>query len=828
MQTLWQDLRYGARMLLMKPGFTLIAVITLALGIGANTTVFSVANAVLLRPLPYKNPDRLVLVCGELRQRNTTDRPLANTDVFDMRNGAKTTFEDIAAVYTLRRVMPREDGAPEQVRIATVTPNFFRLLGAKIVAGRDFTEADGQPQPSQSGGAPGAQAPAPPPTIAILSHEYWQRRYGGNTAILGKGMLSGGSGGPQVVGVLAPGFELLLPPKLQVERLPDVWYAARLSYDTATRNDYLHRIIGRLKDGATLEQARAEAEVVATEIRKTDTTRQAADFHFRLDMAGEYLVAEVRPAVIALTGAAIFLLLIACANVANLLLVRASLRRRELAVRSALGAGWRLLARQLLVEALLLAGAGALLGLGLAWLGVRQLLAIAPSDLPRFDSIRLDPVALAYTALAGLAAAVIFGLPPALQASRPNVMNILRGSGRTGGLGSGRRLRNIVVITEVALSFVLLIGSGLMFRSFIALQRIDPGYDPHGLLTFLQLGPRGSQPQERAAFMRELQGRLRALPGVENTAASTPFPLSGYSNSMRWGTEQALSDPSKSQAADYQIVLPGYFEAMRMRLLDGRTFTETDNAPEQKVVIIDQFLAAKAFPNESAVGKRLLVRFPSREQELAEVIGVVGHQRNTSLAEPGREQLYITDGYRGHGSAAFWAVRVKGDPSQHAAAVRAEIAKFNPNILITEMQPMDAMVERAQAGTRFSLLLIGVFAVIAALLACVGIYGVLSTEAQQRTAEIGVRMALGATPGSVFKLVVGHGLRLSAIGVSIGLAAAFGLTRAMTSMLVGVKATDPVTFVAMAALFLIIAAVASGLPARRASGLDPTIALREE
>jgi len=407
-------------------------------------------------------------------------------------------------------------------------------------------------------------------------------------------------------------------------------------------------------------------------------------------------------------------------------------------------------------------------------------------------------------------------------------MNILRGSGRTGGLGSGRRLRNIVVITEVALSFVLFIGSGLMFRSFIALQRIDPGYDPHGLLTFLMLGPRGSQPQERAAFMRELHGRLLALPGVESAAASTPFPLSGYSNAMRWGTEQALSDPSRFQTADYQIVLLGYFETMRMRLLAGRTFTETDNAPEQNVVIIDQFLAAKAFPNESAVGKRILVRLPTREQEWSEVIGVVGHQRNTKLAEPGREQLYITDGYVRHGLAAFWAVRVKGDPAQFAPAVRAEITRFNPNLLITDMQTMDTMVERAQAGTRFSLLLIGVFAAVAALLAGVGLYGVLSTEAQQRTAEIGVRMALGATPGSVFKLVVGHGLRLSATGVAIGLVAAFGLTRAMTSMLVGVKATDPITFVAMAALFLIIAAVASGLPARRASGLDPTIALREE
>jgi putative ABC transport system permease protein len=828
MQTLWQDLRFGARMLLKNPAFTLIAVITLALGIGANTAVFSVANAALLRPLPYKNPGRLVLGSAEMRQRNVTDWPLSNVDVFDLRNGAKTTFEDIAAVNTGRRIMPREDGSPEQVRVASVTPNFLRLLGAKIAIGRDFTEADGQPQPQQADGAPAAQAP-PLPTIAILSHEYWQRRYGGNTAILGKDMSSGGGGGPQIVGVLAPGFELLLPPKLNQERLPDVWFAARLSYDTANRNNVAHRIIGRLKEGATLEQARAEAEVVATESRKIDTIRQTAGFHFLLEPMGEYLVAEVRPAILALTGAVIFLLLIACANVANLLLVRTSLRQRELAVRAALGAGWLRLVRQLLAEALLLAGAGALLGVGLAWLGVRQLLAIAPANLPRLDTIRLDPVALAFTALAGLAAAVIFGLPPALQASRPDVMNILRGSGRTGGLGGGRLLRNIVVITEVALAFVLLIGSGLMVRSFIALQRIDPGFDSRGLLTFQLLGPRGGpQPQGRATFMREAQGRLRALPGVESVTASSPFPLAGGFGPIRWGLEQALSDPTKFQAVDQQTVLPGYFETLRTPLLAGRVFTEADNAPERNVVVVDQFLAAKAFPNESAVGKRILVRARSQEPEWVEVIGVVGHQRNTSLAEPGREQIYFTDGFRSHGFASRWAVRVKGAPAQYAASVRAEIAKLNPNLLITELQPMDALVARAQAGTRFSLLLIGVFAVIAALLAGVGLYGVLSTVVRQRTAEIGVRMALGATSRSVFRLIVGHGLRLSAAGVAIGAAAAFGLTRAMTSMLVGVKATDPITFAAMAALFLIVAAIASGLPARRASGLDPTIALREE
>jgi putative ABC transport system permease protein len=290
----------------------------------------------------------------------------------------------------------------------------------------------------------------------------------------------------------------------------------------------------------------------------------------------------------------------------------------------------------------------------------------------------------------------------------------------------------------------------------------------------------------------------------------------------------ALSDPSKFQAADWQIVLPGYFEALRTPLIAGRVFTDEDDTPERKVVIIDQFLAAKAFPNESAVGKRILVRFAAPEPQLVEVIGVVGHQRQTTPAEPGREQVYFTDGFNRNRQATYWGVRAKGDPAQYAAVIRDEVAKFRSNLLITDMQPLEAMVKRAQAGTRFSLLLIGVFAVIAALLASVGLYGVLSNVVRQRTAEIGVRMALGATPESVFKLVVGHGLRLSATGVAIGMVAAFGLTRAMKSMLVGVKATDPVTFVVMAALFLIIAAVASGLPARRASGLDPTIALREE
>jgi putative ABC transport system permease protein len=829
MHTLWQDLRFGARMLLKNPVFTLIAIITLALGIGANTAIFSVANAVLLRPLPYENPDRLVFADVELRKRGVKEWRFSNTDFIDFRKAAKTTFEGVAGVYTGRTTISRDDGTREQISFASVTPNFFRLLGARIAFGRDFAEADGEPQPSQP---PDQQAGVVPgmPTIAILSYSYWQQRFGGSTAILGNRMLSGGgNSGPLIVGVLAPGFELLLPPRLNEERTPDIWYAARLTYDTANRYTVIHRVIARLKEGATLEQAQSEADVVGAEKRRSDTVLEGAGFHIRLEPMHKYLVEEVRPAILALTGAVIFLLLIACANVANLLLVRASQRQRELAVRAALGGSWWRLVRQMLMEALLLAGAGTLLGLGLAWYGIRQLLAIAPANLPRLGSITIDPAVLGFTALAGLAAAVIFGLPPALQASRPDVMNILRGIGRTGGLGGGRWLRNTVVVAEVALSFVLLIGSGLMIRSFIALQRIDPGYDPDNVLAF-QLDGAGnlSNPQERAAFMRELHGRLSALPGIESVTASYPFPLARRFSPLRWGMGDALSDPNKFQAADWQVVLPGYFEALRTPLIAGRVFTEADDTPERKVAIIDEFLAAKAFPNESAVGKRILVRFASPEPQWVEVIGVVAHQRQTTLAEPGREQVYFTNGFNRNRLATYWGVRTKGDPAQYAAVIRAEVAKFRPNLLITEMQPMEALVVRAQASTRFSLLLIGVFAVVAALLATIGLYGVLSNVVRLRTSEIGVRMALGATPGNIFKLVVGHGLRLSLAGIAVGMVAAFGFTRAMTSMLVGVKATDPVTFAGMAVFFLIIAAIASGLPARRAARLDPTIALREE
>jgi putative ABC transport system permease protein len=410
-------------------------------------------------------------------------------------------------------------------------------------------------------------------------------------------------------------------------------------------------------------------------------------------------------------------------------------------------------------------------------------------------------------------------------------MDVLRGTSRTSGLAGGGLLRNLVVIVEVALSFVLLVGSGLMFRSFLELQRIDPGFDPHNLLTVQVLGAGalgGQKPEQRSAFIRQIEDRLRSIPGVQSVAASFPFPLTGNFSPIRWGTAEAASDSSKFQATDFQIVLPGYFEAMRTPLLAGRTFTDDDNLPGRNYVVIDDFLAQKAFPGQSAVGKRILIRIRTPEAEWVEIVGVVAHQRTTSLAVAGREQLYFSDAFVGAGAVRTWALRTGSDPAAYANQVRTAIAAINPRLVVTRFEPMETAVRGAQASTRFSLLLISLFAVIAGTLAGVGLYGVLATAVRQRASEIGVRMALGAGKRNIFQLIVGQGFRLSAVGIAAGLVAALLLTRLMTSMLVGVKPTDPQTFVAMAAVFFAISALASWLPARRAASLDPTTALREQ
>ena len=824
------DLSYAFRTLRKSPIFTITVVITIALGIGASTAIFSVTNGVLLRQLPYKDPERLVLTRGDLQKRNVKDFPLSNADFHDLRNGAKSNFEDFASVNTFRFTLPGLDGTPERIRVAAVSTNFFQMMGGSVIVGRNFQDSDGAAQPPQPNPeATGAAAPPAQPTMVILSNEYYRARFGGDPSVIGKPLPVAANFGPPpiIVGVLAPGFELLFPPQANLEQFPSVWIAARIPYDVANRNNVQWRVIGRLKPGADIGQAQAEVETVAQKIRDENTIAKTAGQYFQLVPMKQHLVDAVRPTILALMGAVIFLLLIACANVANLILVRSASRERELAVRAALGAGWWQLVRQTLTEAFVIAALGTLFGVGLAYLGIHQLLVIAPENLPRLNAIRIDGQVLAFSVLAGLLSAAIFGVIPALRTAKPNLMDILRTAGRSGALGAAG-LRNAVVVVEVALAFVLLIGSGLMFRTFLAIQRVDLGFDPRGLLTFQLLGNIGNTPQEAANFKRQLREQLGAIPGVKNVTASFPLPLAGGFSPVRWGGAEAQSDPSKFQAADLQIVLPGYFEAMGAKLLAGRFFTQEDSTPDRNLLIVDQALAAKAFPYESAVGKRILFRVRTPEAQWGEIIGVVAHQRNSSLIEPGREQLYVTDGYVNHQAASWWALRTDGDPAALAGAVRDVVKRARSEMFINQMQPMDSLVVQAQAQTRFSLLLIGVFSTIAALLAGVGLYGVLATSVRQRTAEIGVRMALGAAPSRIFRLMVGKGLYLSAIGIVIGLVAAFALTRVLASMLVEVKPTDPVTFVSVAMLFLLIAVVASWLPALRAAGLDPTTALRNE
>jgi predicted permease len=831
MDTLRRDLAYALRALRAQPGFTLTALLVLALGIGATTAIFSVANAVLLRPLPYADADRLVLVWGELRARELTEFPFPAPDFKDLGEQAPA-FAELAAVTPGQQALAGDGaGPPERISATGVTPNALTMLGARVLHGRGFVPEDATPAAPpafvpQGDVAAAGPPPEPPITMVVLNHGFWQRRYGGDPAVVGRVLELGGGQRAEVVGVLAPGFELLFPPEAGMDAVPDMFAAMRIDYANASPINVFLRVIGRLAPGATVATAQAQADLVAADLRERFPIKNTAGLHFDVRPMHADLVREVRPAIVALTGAVAFVLLIACANVANLLLVRAAARNREFAVRAALGSSAGRLVRQLLAESLVLSIGGALLGLLVAWVGVRALVALAPPNLPRLDAVRLDPTVLLFAAGLAVVAAALFGLAPAIRASRPDLGAVLR-AGRTGGLVGGKLLRNAIVTAEVALSFVLLVGGGLMVRSFVALQQADPGYDASGVLTF-SVDPQAPQPEARAAFMRRMRERLGALPGVSAVTAANPLPLDGTTANARWGTAEAAADPAKFQQANVHIVLPGYFAAMRTPVLAGRVYGEEDDRPDITGIVIDRVLAEKAFPGANAVGQRLLVRVRGPEPEWLDVIGVVEHQRHETLAADGREAIFFPDGFFGHGAAGTWAVRTTGDPNALVPGVRAIVAELDPRLPLADVQPMSVLVDRAQAATRFALVLIATFAGIAALLAAVGLYGVLSTAVRQRTAEIGVRMAFGAPTRRIFGLVVGEGLLLCAVGVALGLAAAVPLTRVIESLLVGVRPTDPLTFVAMSALFLVIAAIACWLPARRAARLDPTVALRAD
>ena len=830
MSSLARDLALGARTLRKHPAFALTAILTLALGIGASTAIFSVVNAVLLRPLPYGDADRLAIITQDLRVRGVVDFPIGPGDVPDIRSSA-ASFEDIAALQTGRNVpYTDKDGRPQLVTFAGVTPNIFKLLRIPVALGRDFEAGDGTPNPivppplpGQPQAAPQAPPPPPLPTIGIISYDFWQRAFGGDPSIVGKTITVGGP--VQVVGVASPRAELVFPVNMQVERRPDVWTALRVDFETGSRQNVAYRLIGRLKPNGSLTAARAELARLSTDLGIRFPNNKTAGVVLRAEPMKEYVVAGVRTSILALMGAVIFVLLIACANVANLLLVRASQRERELAVRAAMGGSPSDIIRQLLAESFVLSISAAVLGVGLAKLGIMLLIALAPGNLPRLADVSLDPMVLAFALLASVASVFIFGLIPALRASRPQLAQVLRASGRTPGLSGATTLRNAVIVAEVALSFVLLIGSGLMVRSFVALMRTEPGFEPNGVVTFGLSNLRFRSPDEARAILSQLREKIAAIPGVTGVTTANAVPFDGSDPSGRWGTPEAMNDPTRFRQGGFVLTTPTYFDVMRVPLLAGRVFTAEENAnPNTNVIVIDEETARLGFGKESPIGKTIFARLRTDTPVPYTIIGVVRHHRHLTLHGDEKERIFFPSGPGG----GRWLVRTAGDVNALPQAIRSAVTSVNAQYLVTEIHPLTENMARARAATRFALVLIGIFAGIAAVLAAVGLYGVLSSVVRQRTSEIGIRMAFGAQSSGIFRLVIGQGLRMSAIGVGLGLVIALVATRVMSSMLVNVRPTDPLTFAVMVVLFLVIAAAACWVPARRAAGMDPNVALRQE
>jgi putative ABC transport system permease protein len=827
----FHDLRIAARTLRNNPLFALTAIVTIGLGIGSSTAIFSVVNAVLLQPLPYAHPDRLAIVETDLLTRHVVNFPMAFGNVPDLK-ARVTAFQDVALIGVGTSAFVGSDGKAEQVNRAGVTSNFFSLLGTHIALGRNFGDADGAPLSRVA--ADSDQQAVPTPTgplvsMAILSHEFWERQFGGSSAVIGT-TVQLGAGRAMIVGVAAPDARPIFLTDVAYP-VPDVFIALRIDWSTASRTAIGSRAIARLAPGATFAAAQSQISAFGAELQRRYPLYKGANAVWRVEPMQANIVHDVRPAILALMGAVIFVLLIACANVANLLLVRALARERELAIRAALGGTRATLIGQMFGESVLLAGCGAALGLVLAKLGVAVLLRIAPANLPRVSNVAIDPLVLVFAVVAAFLSAIVFGVLPAVRASRPDLAQTLRAAGRSPSLGGGKFLRQAVVLLEVALSFVLLIGSGLMLRSFVALERLDPGFDANGVLTFTTTNTRLRTADERAGYTQTLQEHLRAIPGVVAVTAGNILPLDGADVTDRWASADAANDPTRYQQATLHVIRPDYFTAMKARLIAGRSFTEAEDNGNSRAIIIDDMLAAKAFPGQSpqsVVGKQIYSSFAN--DGLYEIIGVAQHERDLSLTAPGREEVFVVDGLAGFMVRMRWAVRTTGDATRLIPAVRATVAEIDPLVPLGDVKPMSDYVDQAMASTRFSLVLLATFAVIAALLAAVGLYGVLATAVRQRTAEIGVRMAFGATSANIFRLIVGQGLALSAAGIVAGLVVAFALTGVLAhaGMLVSIAPTDPLTYAGVSVLFVAIAALACWLPARRAARLAPNAALRSE
>ena len=808
MHTLYLDLRYALRLLAKSPAFTLIAILTLALGIGANTAIFTVVNAVLLRPLPYKDPSRLVLVVEKSKYPTIT---VSYENYLDWRDESHS-FESMEAIYGQNLTLTSK-GEPQRLVARFITAGFLPTLGVSTRIGRNFTSEE-----DRAGGTP----------VAILSYGLWQRSFGGANDVLGQ-TVNLDAQPHTVIGVMQPGFKFFqeadafLPFHPWAKTLPDDrnWHPGILP-------------VARLKPGVTMVEARAEMVGISKRLEQQYplyNTGCSSD----VILAHDQLVQSSRPALLLLLGAVSFVLLIACVNVANLLLARASARGREIAIRTAMGAGRIRVIRQLLTESVILSLAGGALGLLLGWAALPPLLKISASSLPPDTKVGLDVWVLAFTAGVAILTGVLFGIFPALRTAKLDLRETLNESSRGSTAGPGHaRLGNALVSLEIALALLLLVGAGLLLRSFSRMQDVAPGFQPdHLLVADIPVSQTAyAKPEQRFGFYDRLVDAAKVLPGVRVAGAATFLPVSGGGSVIHFNIQgRPPKSPSEFIAAGYRAVTPGYFETLGVPLLKGRLFTAADRENAPAVCVINATMAKTYFPDIDPLGQHMqLGATPTNEIPFMEIVGVIGDVVPGLGTDP-QAEMYLpyrqADGILPVFQLSL-VLRTAGEPLSETSALRAALAQIDSNEPLVKVRTMEDNMATTVSQPRFRAWLIGIFAVLALVLAAVGVYGVMSYTVTQRTSEIGVRVTLGAAPEDVFRIIVGQGLRLALIGVAIGLAAALALTRLLHAFLFGISAYDPLTFIGVSALLTIVALAASFFPARRATHVDPLVALRYE
>jgi len=819
------DIRYGLRQLWKHPAFTIIAIVTLALGIGANTAIFSVVNAVLLKPLPFPAPEQLIALgmtdeSSRLKGAHMELNSLSYPDFFDYREQNRTLAS--SAVYRDRTfALTSEEGATS-LRGVKVSAEFFDVLAIKPKMGRPFSRDD-----EQGGGGPGGFK-------VIISHGFWQNHFGGDPNVLGRTVMLDRRQ-HTVIGVMPAGFQFPIqndPLDFYVTIAEDAANPDGSKPMTQQRGNHSVQAIARLKPDATIEQAQTDLATIAAALEKqypgTNTHMGVASKPLREEMIG-----DVRTALYVLFGAVVCVLLIANANVANLLLARASARGKEIALRAAMGASRARIIRQLLTESLLPSGLGGALGLLIAQWGTEAMIKTVPQNIPRISTIQLDASVLIFTLLVSLATGVIFGLVPAWQASHVDLNSSLKSGTRTGGGGEGKgRVRNALIMAEVALALVLLISAGLLIQSFARLGRVQPGLRTERLLTARVSLPDSAYPKNEniIAFADKFLPGIRALPGVESASTIVPLPLSGNNMTTSFDVAERPLPEGQRATAPIRVIATDYFKTMGIPVRQGRVFDQNDRFESAPVVIVNERFANKFFPGQNVIGKRIMPGMSADDsgEKMREIVGVVGNVKHLALKNEDSPEMYLPQTQIPFNIMSLVIRTSVSDPSALTASLRKELAALDRTIPLSSVRVFDEYVSRSLARPRFNALLLSIFAGTALVLTAIGIYGVLAYSVAQRTSEIGIRIALGAGKSSIFRLIVGQAMTLVGISLVVGLAGAFAATRLLNSLLFGVGASDPITFIAIVVLVSVVAFIAAWVPARRATLVDPIIALRAE